>query len=117
MNGEDTSETVENGKGKKKGPRVSKKKLRRQQKQDRKQRELEESASRMGFLEDLEEAQSPYLTMGEDEEEDGDAVDFSQQLQNDPALAAELHAVERELAEAFPEGIPEEDEEEIEAEK
>ncbi|KAL3922172.1 MAG: hypothetical protein SGILL_002345 [Bacillariaceae sp.] len=97
---------------KKKLPRISKKKLRRQQKQDKKQRELEESASRMGFLEDLEKAQSPYLMGDDEEDEGGDATDFSQQLQSDPELAADLNAVERELAIAFPDGIKEEDEEE-----
>jgi nonsense-mediated mRNA decay protein 3 len=116
INGDDAGEAADGIRGKKKGPHISKKKLRRQQKRDKKQRELEESAARMGFLEDLEEAQSPYL-MG-DEDEDDSSGDFAQQWQNDPELAAELRAVERELAEAFPEGIKADNEEKtLEAEQ
>ncbi|KAG7343997.1 NMD3 family protein [Nitzschia inconspicua] len=91
---------VEAGRKKKNGPRGSKKKLRRQQKEDKKQRELEETAARMGFLDDLAEAQAQYA-FGDEEEED---EHFAQQLQNDPELAAELQAVEEELAQAYPEG-------------
>lgn len=65
--------------GKKRG---GKKKLRQQKKRDKKQRELEESAIRMGFF---------------DEEEEGASNDFAATLENDPELAAELDAVEREL--------------------
>ncbi|KAL3915901.1 MAG: hypothetical protein SGILL_005428 [Bacillariaceae sp.] len=112
LNSGDIADEAENGgKNTKKGTRMSKKKLRRQHKQDKKQRELEESAARMGFLEDLEEAQSPYLIGEEDDDAEGEATDFTQQLQNDPELAAELRAVERELAEAFPDGIKEEEDE------
>jgi hypothetical protein len=42
------------------GSVVTKKNLRRQQKHDRKQRELEDSAARMGFLDDLEEQRAVY---------------------------------------------------------
>jgi nonsense-mediated mRNA decay protein 3 len=61
--------------------RVSKKKLRRQEKRDKKKRELGESAMRMGFFDDEE-----------------DQNNFSATLKNDPELQAELDAVERELA-------------------
>ncbi|KAG7371142.1 NMD3 family protein [Nitzschia inconspicua] len=96
---------VETGRKKKNGSRGSKRKLRRQQKEDKKQRELEETAARMGFLDDLAEAQAQYA-FGDDEEEDEEMDDehFAQQLQNNPELAAELQAVEEELAQAYPEG-------------
>lgn len=69
---------------------ATKKKLRRQQKQDKKVRELEESAARMGFLDDLDEARAG----------------FAHQLSEDPEFAEELDAVERELAASYPEGGP-----------
>lgn len=92
------------GKNQKKGTRISKKKLRRQLKLDKKQRELEESAARMGFLEDLAQAQAQYEFGDDDEEEDDvfNAEHFAQQLKDDPDLAAELEAVEEELAQAYP---------------
>jgi len=94
-----------------KGGKMSKKKLRRQQKREKKQRALEESAARMGFLDDLAEAQAAHPD-DEDEDEDageynrdnnGDGDGFAQQLDNDPELAAELRAVEKELEAAYPE--------------
>jgi nonsense-mediated mRNA decay protein 3 len=71
--------------------RASKKKLRRMNKKDRKQRELEESAARMGFVEDNNAEEQNF----DDEQENGD---FQEELENDPELAAELDDVERELA-------------------
>ena len=68
--------------GKKK--RISKKKLRRQKKQDKKQRELEETAERMGFLDDFNE-------------DYGDEDDFDKVLENDPQLAAEVDAMEKQF--------------------
>jgi nonsense-mediated mRNA decay protein 3 len=103
------------GRKMKKGPHISKKKLRRQQKEDKKQRELEESAARMGFLDDLAEAQARYA-FGDDENEEEDVgelmndEEFAHQLQYDPELAAELQAVEEELAQAYPKGKNEESE-------
>jgi nonsense-mediated mRNA decay protein 3 len=70
--------------------RASKRKLRRINKKDKKQRELEESAVRMGFVEDNAEEQN-----FDDEQENGE---FQEELENDPELAAELDDVERELA-------------------
>ena len=87
--------------------RMTKKKQRRLKKQDKRRRELEETAVRMGFLED-----------GEDENElDGEIPNsgslwdaatsanspsqnngFAEQLANDPELAADLQAMENELA-------------------
>mmetsp|Transcript_25996 Transcript_25996/g.48446 ORF Transcript_25996/g.48446 Transcript_25996/m.48446 type:complete len:675 (-) Transcript_25996:48-2072(-) len=90
---------------KKKSGRKAKKKQRQQNKRDKKQRELEESAARMGFLDDLAEAQAQFAEDGSDEEDHP----FAAQLQNDPELAAELHAVEQELAEAYPESKLEEE--------
>lgn len=89
--------------------KMSKKKLRRQKKRDKRQKDLEESAARMGFLDDLEEIRAAreeaYLENIEEEHE------FAKTLENDPELAAELRAVEKELAEAYPE-LPKEEEEE-----
>jgi len=84
--------------------KLSKKKLRRQKKRDRRQKDLEESAARMGFLDDLEEVR----TAREEAEranllDDIDEHEFAKTLENDPELAAELRAVEKELAEAYPE--------------
>lgn len=73
-NNADDDEPVREGK-----KRVSKKKLRRRRKQDKKQRELEETAVRMGFLDD-----------GQDGDDDDEAMDED--------MAADLEAVERELA-------------------
>merc|ERR1739841_194582 len=91
--------------------KLSKKKLRRQKKRDKRQKDLEESAARMGFLDDLEEIRAAReeadLANIEEEEEH----DFAKTLENDPELAAELRAVEKELAEAYPETKPEEEEE------
>ena len=82
---------------------MSKKKLRRQRKRDKRQRELEESAARMGFLDDLAEIQaSRDEIQNENEDEDDRQHDFSKQLAEDPELEAELRAVEKELAEAYP---------------
>ena len=84
--------------------KMSKKKLRRQRKRDKRQRELEESAARMGFLDDLAEIQaSRDEIQNENEDEDDRQHDFSKQLAEDPELEAELRAVEKELAEAYPE--------------
>merc|ERR1719217_559669 len=84
--------------------KLSKKKLRKQRKRDKRQRELEESAARMGFLDDLAEIQaSRDEIQNENEDEDDLQHDFSKQLAEDPELEAELRAVEKELAEAYPE--------------
>lgn len=71
---------------------ITKKKLRRQRKQDKKQREVEESAARMGFLNDIEVQRAMYPM--DDADEEGE----------DPDFADELAAVEREFAAAYPEG-------------
>lgn len=109
------------------GGKLSKKKLRRQRKRDKKQRELEESAARMGFMDDLAEAKEARAQQMlydneevEEEEEDVDDDDdddddndndkkFAERLKNDPELAAELRAVEKELAEAYPEKFGDDD--------
>lgn len=94
----DVSETSKSNK------KMSKKKLRRQQKRDKKQRELEETAARMGFLDDLEESQAAHIARyGELDEDEDDEDDFAKRLAEDPELAAELLAVEKELAAAYPE--------------
>lgn len=69
------------------GKRVSKKKQRRRKKEGKKMRELEESAVRMGFF-------------ANDEDADGDAVGagFDDHLQQDPALAQELAHLEETFA-------------------
>jgi len=96
--------------------KISKKKLRRQQKRDKKQRELEESAARMGFMDDLAESQAAREEIHkandilDDNVNDHDETAFAKKLEDDPELAAEMRAVERELAEAYPKKIPEEDE-------
>lgn len=81
--------------------KMSKKKLRRQRKRDKKQKELEASAARMGFLDDLADvraAREEMQTLNEDDDEH----EFAKTLQDDPELAAELRAVEKELAQAYP---------------
>merc|ERR1712150_412407 len=64
----------------------SKRKMRRKKREDKKARELEEAAARMGFLENF----------------NNDGVEgehnFENELANDPELQAELTAAERELA-------------------
>lgn len=70
--------------------RTSKRKLRRINKKDRKERELQEAAARMGFVQEHVEEQN-----FDDEQENGE---FQEELENDPELAAELEEVERELA-------------------
>jgi len=96
--------------------KMSKKKLRRQQKRDKKQRELEESAARMGFMDDLAETRAAREEIHkandnvDENANDQDEKAFAKKLEDDPELAAEMRAVERELAEAYPEKIPEEDE-------
>ncbi len=84
--------------------KMSKKKLRRQKKRDKRQKDLEESAARMGFLDDLDEVRAAR----EEAEranmlDDIDEHEFAKTLENDPELAAELRAVEKELAQAYPE--------------
>eukprot|EP00534_Pseudo-nitzschia_fraudulenta_P004890 CAMPEP_0201117116 /NCGR_PEP_ID=MMETSP0850-20130426/1189_1 /ASSEMBLY_ACC=CAM_ASM_000622 /TAXON_ID=183588 /ORGANISM="Pseudo-nitzschia fraudulenta, Strain WWA7" /LENGTH=608 /DNA_ID=CAMNT_0047381357 /DNA_START=106 /DNA_END=1932 /DNA_ORIENTATION=- len=96
--------------------KMSKKKLRRQRKRDKKQRELEESAARMGFLGDLAETRAAREEAYGDNDAmdaDGDEHDFAKRLEEDPELAAELRAVERELAEAYPEHNGEPSEEKV----
>ena len=88
--------------------KMSKKKLRRQKKRDKRQKDLEESAARMGFLDDLEEIRAAREEA--DLENIEEEHDFAKTLENDPELAAELRAVEKELAEAYPE-LPKEEEE------
>jgi len=93
---EDSRETRPAGK-------LSKKKLRRQRKRDKRQRELEQSAARMGFLDDLTEVQAAREDVDKANNElEHDEHEFAKQLENDPELAAELRAVEKELAEAYP---------------
>jgi len=92
--------------------KMSKKKLRRQKKRDKRQKDLEESAARMGFLDDLEEVrvarEAAYLANLDEEDQEHE---FAKTLENDPELAAELRAVEKELAEAYPEKGPEDTDE------
>merc|ERR1712003_491115 len=84
--------------------KLSKKKQRKQRKRDKRQRELEQSAARMGFLDDLAEVRAARVDMHKANEElEHDEHEFAKQLENDPELAAELRAVEKELAEAYPE--------------
>jgi nonsense-mediated mRNA decay protein 3 len=72
--------------------RMTKKRERRKRyKEGRKQKELEETAGRMGFFDDINEEQV------DEEGEDVDA-DFEAELANDPELAAELLNLERDLA-------------------
>ena len=83
---------------------MSKKKQRRQKKRDRKQKDLEESAARMGFLDDLEQVRSAREEAATLNLEDTmDEHEFAKTLENDPELAEELRAVEKELAQAYPE--------------
>lgn len=106
-----------NDDGARRSGKMSKKKLRRQQKRDRKQRELKESAVRMGFMDDLAEVEAARQQLLNDGGDDNDNVnvddaeknkidansdDFVKQLEEDPELAAELRAVEKELAAAYP---------------
>jgi len=77
---EDDDEPVREGK-----KHVSKRKLRRRKKQDKKQCELEESAARMGFLDD-DAMQGPL------------DVDEEDEPLSDDDLQADLEAVEKELA-------------------
>ena len=93
---DDNYEPVASGKKQ----RMSKKKQRRLKKQDKRRRELEETAARMGFLN--EDGGGQYED-GEDEfggldGDGGSPKDFTKQLANDPELAADLQAVEQELA-------------------
>lgn len=84
--------------------KMSKKKQRRQKKRDRKQKDLEESAARMGFLDDLEQVRAAREEAATLNLEDTmDEHEFAKTLENDPELAEELRAVERELAQAYPE--------------
>ncbi|GAX25404.1 hypothetical protein FisN_5Lh504 [Fistulifera solaris] len=72
--------------------RMTKKRERRKRyKEGRKQKELEETAGRMGFFDDMNEEQV-------DEEGEDLDVDFEAELANDPELAAELLNLERDLA-------------------
>jgi len=91
--------------------KLSKKKLRKQRKRDKRQRELEESAARMGFLDDLAEVQAAREDLRQIEEET-EEHDFAKALENDPELAEELRAVEKELAAAYPDKQPTNEEEE-----
>lgn len=95
-------------KGSKPTGKMSKKKQRRQRKQDKRRRELEESAARMGFLDDLEGARAARedSDRANYDDDEHDEHEFAKQLENDPELAAELRAVEKELAEAYPEKDP-----------
>jgi len=90
--GEEDEEPVREGK-----KRVSKRKLRRRKKQDRRQRELEESAARMGFMDDMG-------MPGDNDDEEPASNDFAVHLAQDPELAAELEAVEKELETYKPSG-------------
>ena len=84
--------------------KMSKKKQRRQKKRDRKQKDLEESAARMGCLDDLEQVRAAREEAATLNLEDTmDEHEFAKTLENDPELAEELRAVERELAQAYPE--------------
>merc|ERR1712176_806034 len=88
--------------------KLSKKKQRKQRKRDKRQRELEQSAARMGFLDDLAEVRAAREDMHKANDElEHDEYEFAKQLENDPELAAELRAVEKELAEAYPDNEPE----------
>ncbi|VEU45070.1 unnamed protein product [Pseudo-nitzschia multistriata] len=97
--------TLNDGGGKdtaRRSGKMSKKKLRRQQKRDKKRRELEESAARMGFMDDFAEAETAYQDMVNEDDEVENNDNFAKQLEDDPELAAELRAVEKELAAAYP---------------
>merc|ERR1711933_74130 len=98
--------------------KLSKKKLRKQHKCDKRQRELEQSAARMGFLDDLAEVRAAREDMHKANDElEHDEHEFAKQLENDPELAAELRAVEKELAEAYPEKEPEIEPSDVKSEK
>mmetsp|Transcript_65718 Transcript_65718/g.73323 ORF Transcript_65718/g.73323 Transcript_65718/m.73323 type:complete len:643 (+) Transcript_65718:114-2042(+) len=107
----DGNDDTENRKCSNGKPRVaSKKKLRRQRKRDKKHRELTESAERMGFMDSLadEEAdddddnEKVVEYLNDDDNEDNENILFSKQVENDPELEEEFRAIERELAEAYP---------------
>merc|ERR1712176_1432181 len=90
--------------------KLSKKKQRKQRKRDKRQRELEQSAARMGFLDDLAEVRAAREDVDKANDElEHDEYEFAKQLENDPDLAAELRAVEKELAQSYPEKEPERD--------
>lgn len=122
----DTKSSSDAGDG---GKHLSKKKLRRQRKRDKKQRELEESAARMGFMKDLAEVETARQelhkvnnasdtnttdTNDTNSTPEHDANSFAKTLEDDPELAAELRAVEKELAEAYPDKGPQEEKTEAE---
>jgi len=86
----------------------SKKKMRRQHKRDKRQRELTESAARMGFLGDLAQTEEAQEDLNRVNSDVIDEHEFAKTLENDPELAEELRAVEKELAEAYPVKEPEE---------
>jgi nonsense-mediated mRNA decay protein 3 len=108
------------------GKFASKKKLRRQRKRDKKLRELAESAERMGFMDDLAEAQAPYYDDNDDDDDDEEVVEdinndenilLSKRIENDPELEEELRAVERELAAAYPDDDDDNDDDKDEGEE
>mmetsp|Transcript_38507 Transcript_38507/g.57723 ORF Transcript_38507/g.57723 Transcript_38507/m.57723 type:complete len:656 (-) Transcript_38507:293-2260(-) len=116
----DGGDTAENGDEKKpsrsKKSGTSKKRERRRMRGEKKAKELEETAARMGFFRgekkgrELEEAAARMGffddadRMGEGAEEDDDGLmdeeraAFERELQNDPELAKELNEAEQELA-------------------
>ena len=85
---------------------ASKKQLRRERKRDQKNRKLAESVERI-FMDDLADLRAQYYD-DEDEKivtdinDDTENTLFSEQIKNDPELAEELRAVERKLAEVYP---------------
>ena len=104
QNRDEDEPQFQGGGGKK---RISKKKQRRRHKQDKRARELEETAVRMGFIQDNGHQDHPPRTGDDDdyyddEQDEGgqqqQPIDFDEQLANDPELAAELEDVEREMA-------------------
>jgi len=90
--------------------KLSKKKQRRQRKRDKRQRDLEESAARMGFLDDLAEVRAAREDLQISNLDEHDEHEFAKKLEEDPELAAELEAVEKQLAEAYPDIKPNEEE-------
>lgn len=61
----------------------------------------------MGFIDDIAVAQAHYHYDDDekvvaDVNDDNENTFFSEQIENDPGLVEELRAVERELAEAYP---------------
>jgi len=106
-----TDHDHEDAKGSKPAGKLSKKKQRRERKRDKRHRELEESAARMGFLNDLENARAAREDIDRvNNDDEHDEQEFAKQLENDPELAAELRAVEKELAEAYPQKDPDSEE-------